>query len=591
MHSVHSVFVAGHLSAQHNSGPSIAIAKQALSDLFNALIQHCSKRDKQLRLLTGADSPIEQEVANLTAELNVSLHLISAGMPHPLSHSQMQAERQVWLGADNENASSEEGKSVLTESKNVRNQIALGFSNSLLIVWNGSSQEEGIIDLLLNAALAMKFVLWIDHKGDVRALERNQLTPAVMHLLDCPKPSLERLKECFTSSLSDYQILEKLNQSEELTANDLIQQVPAYKASDLKAGQVHKVMMALVQANFRKLFAAIKARPLSAYRGPAWEGSKELVQPTPNLDQPFDNADVAASIAAGKHRSSAWISSMASTGAVFAAVAGAIHLWVQPHAAFWSVLELVLVALIVSLLWRSQKKQWHTAWISSRFLAEQLRYARMGLPLMVVGKTLTEPAFAVFPNSNREHELCLVSEDLYKIQDALSNSGLPVTPNGQPYVAASSQNLVKIQEYVLSVIKDQTTYHQRVHHEHHSVEHVLHRLSMVLFTLTAIAIGAHFWLHAEWLLIFTAFFPALAAGIHGLSTSLEIARLSEQSEATADQLEDLHVAIESVLEGGATRWQKWIHLRHLTLLASEVMSDENSQWQKLVTHQKPKLPA
>ena len=82
-------------------------------------------------------------------------------------------------------------------------------------------------------------------------------------------------------------------------------------------------------------------------------------------------------------------------------------------------LALVLVALLVTVLWRAQKKQWHAAWISSRFLAEQLRYARMGLPLMVVGKTLSEPAFAVFPNSNGANELCLVSEDLYKIQHAL----------------------------------------------------------------------------------------------------------------------------------------------------------------------------
>lgn len=582
MHSVHTVFVAGH---------SNAIAKQALSDLFNVLINQCSKRDNHLRLLTGTESPLEQEVANLASELKVPLHLISAGLPQPLSHSQSLAERQVWLGADHQNASSFEAKLAFTESKKVRNQIALGFSNSLLIVWNGSNQEEGIFDLLLNAALAMKFVLWLDQTGGVRVLERHQLTPAVLHLLDCPNPSLERLKQCFSSALTGLQLLEKLNQSEESSAHDLVQNEQSHHSRDLKAGQFHKVMMALVQANFRKLFAALNVRPLSAYRGPAWEGAKELVQPTPYLDQPFDIADVAASIAAGKHRSSAWISSMASTGAVFAAVAGAIHLWVNPHAAFWSVLELVLVAFIVTLLWRSQKKQWHSAWISSRFLAEQLRYARMGLPLMVVGKTLTEPAFTVFPNSKGEHELCLVSEDLCKIQYAVASSGLPVMPNGQPYVAASSQNLVQIQQYVLSVIKDQTKYHQRVHHEHHAVEHVLHRLSLVLFTLTAMAIGAHFWLHAEWLLIFTAFFPALAAGIHGLSTSLEIARLSEQSEATADQLEDLYLAIEGVLDGDATLWQKWTHLRHLTLLASEVMSDENSQWQKLVTHQKPKLPA
>ena len=591
IHSVHSVLVAGNALAAQSSGQLQTNLSQALSDVLKALNRQCTKSNKQLRLLTGTESQLEQEVANLASELKVPLHLISAGMPKPLNVSQSYAERQVWLGADNADHTKLSANSDNKESQKIRNQIALGFSNSLLIVWNGSSQEEGAIDLLLNAALAMKFVLWVDQKGEVRTLDRSKLTPAVLHLLDCPHPSLERLKQCFSSALTHHQLAEKLNHSDSLTAEALAQKAQAHKATDLNAGKVHKVMMALVQANFRKLYKALKAGPLSAYRGPAWEGAKELVQPTPHLDQPFDNADVAASIAAGKHRSSAWISSMASTGAVFAAVAGAIHLWVNPHAAFWAVLELVLVALIVTLLWRSQKKQWHSAWISSRFVAEQLRYARMGLPLMVVGKTFSEPAFAVFPNSKAEQELCLVSEDLYKIQLALASSGLPATPNGQPYVAASSQMLVQIQQYVLSVVKDQMTYHQRVHHEHHSVEHVLHRFSLVLFTLTALAIGAHFWLHAEWLLIFTAFFPALAAGIHGLSTSLEIARLSEQSEATADQLQDLHLAIESVLRGEATLWQKWIHLRHLTLLASEVMSDENSQWQKLVTHQKPKLPA
>ena len=254
-------------------------------------------------------------------------------------------------------------------------------------------------------------------------------------------------------------------------------------------------------------------------------------------------------------------------------------------------LELVLVALIVFLLWRSQKLKWHSVWIGSRFLAEQLRYARLGLPLMVMGKTMSEPAFAVFPNSHGQNKLCLVSEDLLKIQHSLAHSGLPTSTNGQPFVAASPQILKQLQQYVLSVVKDQVAYHKRVHHEHHTVEHVLHRFSLVLFTLTVMAIGAHFWLHAEWLLIFTAFFPALAAGIHGLTTSLEIARLSEQSEVTASELQYLSLALENVLEPPATPWQRWLHLRHLTLLASEVMSDENSQWQKLVIHQKPKLPA
>jgi hypothetical protein len=34
-----------------------------------------------------------------------------------------------------------------------------------------------------------------------------------------------------------------------------------------------------------------------------------------------------------------------------------------------------------------------------------------------------------------------------------------------------------------------------------------------------------------------------------------------------------------------------MQLRELTRMAAELMSDENGQWQKLVNHQKPQLPA
>jgi hypothetical protein len=141
------------------------------------------------------------------------------------------------------------------------------------------------------------------------------------------------------------------------------------------------------------------------------------------------------------------------------------------------------------------------------------------------------------------------------------------------------------------VVTDQVDYHDRTHHEHHLTDHVLHTISLILFCLTGFAVVGHFFLHANWLLIFTAFFPALAAGIHGLTTTLEIARVAEQSKATAESLRHLREAVKKVLSGETSIWRQWIQLRHLTLLAAEIMSDENSQWQKLVTHQKPKLPA
>ena len=304
-----------------------------------------------------------------------------------------------------------------------------------------------------------------------------------------------------------------------------------------------------------------------------------------------DRADVAASISAGKHRSAAWISSLASTTAVFAAVAGAINLWSSLHGAFWALLELGLVALVVSVLWRAKNMQWHRKWIGNRFVAEQLRYTRMGLPLLAVTKSLSEPSLCVLPGTNGQASLAVLSEDLRLVQQTIVRMGLPSASTGSVFIASDSDMLPKLRDYVLAVVRDQVAYHHRVHDEQHKVDHILHQLSLVLFTLTVAAIGAHFLLHADWLLIFTAFFPALAAGIHGLTTTLEISRLADQSKTTAEHLHELSEAIKNVLNADQSPWKNWLQLRYLTLRSAEIMSDENSQWQKLVTHQKPKLPA
>lgn len=100
---------------------------------------------------------------------------------------------------------------------------------------------------------------------------------------------------------------------------------------------------------------------------------------------------------------------------------------------------------------------------------------------------------------------------------------------------------------------------------------------------------AHFAIHANWLLICTAFFPALAAAIHGVSTKLEITRLADQHDATGHELDTLVDAINEA--GRQPGWDGWIRLRHLALEAARIMSDENGQWQQLIRHQETELPA
>lgn len=563
-------------------GSSLGSAIGQISDL-------CTAAGGSLRLLAGVGGAgtVQYEAAILAAAQGLALHLLSPGQPSPLTEHQSMAQRQVWLGAQATELASGEPQDICDE-------IALGFADVLLVAWD--APESGAPDrtarIIVAAALAMKPVIWVDWSGAVRVLDRVKLTRAQRHLLQCSHPSFQALLACFCEPLDAAGIqahLRLISGALSVAASDDAAQPTSTGSS--RSGMVHNVLMALVQGKPAKALRALAARPITAYRGPAWSASQDLIAPTAVLDAQFDRADVKATVAAGKHRSAVWLSSVASTMAVFAAVAGAIHLWTHEHGLFWAVLELVLVLLVIGLLWRARQQQWHSRWIANRFVAEQLRYARMGLPLLAHNKSLFESASCVMPDAAGVARLQVLSPDLQTLQKTLTRLGLPMPAAGGPFVAATADSLPFLRDYVLAVVHDQIAYHERVRHEQHATEHVLHRLSLLLFCLTGVAVVGHFVLHASWLLIFTAFFPALAAGIHGLSTSLEISRIAEQSKATASDLRQLALAMRMAVGNPGSAWRRWVQLRHLTLLAAELMSDENDQWQKLVTHQKPKLPA
>jgi hypothetical protein len=114
---------------------------------------------------------------------------------------------------------------------------------------------------------------------------------------------------------------------------------------------------------------------------------------------------------------------------------------------------------------------------------------------------------------------------------------------------------------------------------------------MGLFGLTLAAVCAHFFVHAAWLLVFTAFFPALAAAIHGLSTKLEIARLSAQHAATAEQLASIVSTLDQLDVTAEPNWFTWMRLREIARVAAGIMSSENDRWRELIDHQETELPA
>jgi hypothetical protein len=561
-----------------------------LGQVVEEVSAHCQTEGGRLRLLTAAGlGAVQAAAAQWASQLALDLHLLSPGQPQDLTAQQARAERQVWLGADAEALATQAPLELCDE-------IGLGFADAVLVAWRGPvpGRPCRTARLVVAAALAMKPVVWVDELGAIRVLNMHALSAVQHNLLLTAQPSGQMLQACFSKPCAAAVLRPWLSEVFPKVPGDAATAADPdalQSAASSHAGRVHNVMLALVQGKLGKAWKALGARPITAYRGPTWAGAEDLIAPTVELDQAFDRADVEAAVAAGKYRSSVWLSSAASTLAVFAAVAGAIDLWFGTGGAAWAVLEVLLVSLIIFLLWRVRRKDWHTRWISSRFVAEQLRYARMGLPVLALSRPLFEPYRCLMRDASGKPRLGVLSAEVLQLQKCITGLGLPSLPAGGPLVLASESALERQRDYVLAVIRDQIAYHHRVHHDQHVAAHVLHTLTVVLFCLTGAAVLGHFVLHAKWLLIFTAFFPALAAGIHGLGTSLEISRIAEQSKTTASELSDLAQAVEMASDSEDRPWDRWVQLRELTRMAAELMSDENGQWQKLVNHQKPQLPA
>jgi hypothetical protein len=565
--------------------------ESVITRVTRLLMAQCVTDGARFRILTtaasnGLEGEFERAVARIAQREGLPLHLIAPGLPAPLAPAQAAAQRQVWLGAEQEHLES-------GEPHRLSREIALGFSDLVLCVGGLTPELAKFPQTLLQfgtvsaAALAMKPVIWIDETGAVRGMELAALTPAQRHLMGSGQPAVQWMPQSFSHPLDETGLRAWLVTVFEPLAGS----VGARPVASSRAGQVHNALMSLAQARPAKALRSLLAGPITPYRGPTWAGDADLVAPTATLDASFDAADVEASVAAGKYRSAVWISSAASTLAVFSAVAGAIGLWPGQSGVFWAVAEVFLVALVIGLLWRVKQQDWHARWVRSRFLAEQLRYARLGLPLLSLGSKVLMPFREVVQDRDGMDRVLLASSELRDLQRCLTGTGLPRPASGGAFVVATEAALLSQRNYVLSVINDQIAYHDRAHHDQHAAEHRLHNLTVILFCLTAAAVLGHFVLHAQWLLIFTAFFPALAAGVHGLSTSLEISRIAEQSKATSSGLREIADAVRLAVNEDARPWEGWLQLRHLTRLAAELMSDENGQWQKLVSHQKPKLPA
>jgi hypothetical protein len=292
----------------------------------------------------------------------------------------------------------------------------------------------------------------------------------------------------------------------------------------------------------------------------------------------FERLDRCALYGSYVHRDLIWVLHLAAACAVLSAVFGSLFSpdgWVSSTC---MVIELVLLALIAGLIYAARRVLLQDRWTACRLAAEQLRIARMCLPLMVVPPALTVVEAAAGEARDFSHLA------LAEVQRVVRDQGLPrLQPEDGPVKAARWLHLI---------VSDQAQYHKL---NHRKLEHAERRLgwaTATFFGLAVLAVLAHFRWETEWLLLCTAAGPAFAAALHGAETRLGIKHRAGLSEEVHRQLVPIAAVLDAFIAAPpATPEAGWLQVRGLARRAAREMGQENQSWHRLVRRERDTLPA
>ncbi len=552
-----------------------------------------------LRVLTGNNAPLNEWGHFISTQLHLPLHVVQCGVTESES-PQALIDKQIVL------SSVVTDDIYLSQEQLIQYDTLRAFSD--ILIWIGDVRDDslshGSLKLLRDTLLEGKPVVWLHDNNSLQIADFKRLDePHRLLLLNSPD-SQQVIKALFVdyseSLLTDEikSFVNPLHSFETKMAHDPVQkslfnyltETAPWAFSLRFAGRLDKSFTGLI--NFKGLGKALFSKTAAS-----WYGVSVLdtsVEPQTHIEEPqqlweqFKWSDRLANVAAGYHRDVTWCLYLLSTLAVFSAVAGVIDLghfasWV------WPVTELIAVVAILSSYGLSARLNLHGKWLFHRFVAEQIRYTRLGLPLLTYQEPLLAPLRKVFMNASGQGRVNLVSAETWLFKRSVVASGLPHFESSSVY--QPDKICHELRAYVRKVIDDQYSYHKKNYHTLHTLEHRLHGLTQTAFVLTVLAVMGHFVIHAQWLLIFTAALPALAAAIHGIVTMNEMGRVSQLSKHTCHHLEHLLESLSRLDKLGLDEGRYFVHLRNITHESAAVMSNGNRKWQDLIEFQSTSLPA
>ncbi len=332
-----------------------------------------------------------------------------------------------------------------------------------------------------------------------------------------------------------------------------------------------------------------KWRPVTYYDDPnlpdAFPDAKMRECASPLISH-FGLLDRAALFGSYMQRDQIWVTHGLAAFAVLAAVMAIL----EPKDHEWVRLEFVLLIAIAVLVWLTRRFRLQDRWTACRLGAEQLRIARMCLPLLVVPDFLSTVDHrsdrGASPTQARDITLDVVSE----VKRVVRDHGLPLLPSDfQPAQAARS---------VLFVVSDQIGYHETNHRSLETAEARLRFLTKLVFLgvllCVLVKIVHHEWHclpYFEWIPLAAAAGPAFAAALHGAATRLGIVQRIALSEVALRDLRPIRDGLTDIIGKVSHTNEDWLAISNLTLRAARAMGQENTSWHGQVRLQREGFPA
>ena len=257
----------------------------------------------------------------------------------------------------------------------------------------------------------------------------------------------------------------------------------------------------------------------------------------------------------------------------------------------WPLLELAALILIIIFVYLARRNQLQDRWTACRLGAEQLRIARLCLPLLVVPRALSsvDTGWGTESAVGRRRDLTLVV--LSEVKRAVRDHGLPRL--------AGTQSPGQAARWVKFIVHDQLGYHERNNAKLERAETRLRHIIDLIFVAVIVAVGVevahHFFPrcvpHAGWLVMITAGGPALAAASHGAAIRLGMVQRIALSGTMMRDLRLIHDDLTDLTCRPTLTDADWPTIRSLTFRAAEAMGQENTSWHGQVRLQRDSLPA